>query len=917
MALAAGTKLGPYEILLPLGAGGMGEVYKARDTRLDRTVAVKILPTHLSSDPEAKQRFDREARSISSLSHPNICPLFDVGHQDGTDYLVMEFLEGETLAARITRGPLPTDQLLKIGVELSDGLDRAHKTGVVHRDLKPANVMLTKSGAKLMDFGLAKATEEAVTPASSLTQTLNSPGSATPLTQAGMVVGTFQYMSPEQVEGKPADTRSDIFSLGALLYEMASGKRPFDGRTTASVIAAILERDPAPISTIQPTSPASLDRLVKSCLAKDPDDRWQTAHDVKLQLQNLRDSVSQSAYSGTGEALAVQAGTAAAQAARTRRNRDTALLVLGTMLVSALVFSALGYVAHAPRPETVLQAAINLPPGAAFDKFDLSIALSPDGSKLAFVARDSNGEQSLWVRPLDSPNARSLPGAAGGEMPFWSPDSRSIGFFADGKLKRVDVATGNAATICEAPSARGGSWGNQGTIAFAAHNTGPLSVVPATGGTPVTATDVGDDAGSDRLPWFLPDGVHALFVRSKAVAFAKNSIGLVDTKTREVKILFESDSQPEYAEPGYVLFLQAGSLVAQPFDAKKLATAGDPFPVVQEVTLYKARRSAQFSVANNGTLVYVHDTGTVMQQLAWYDLESGRELAKIGEPARFTSYALSPDDDRVVASIASTSNSAVDSSAALWMYEVKQNSSSRFTFGEGSFRLPIWSTDGRSVFYEQISDAFALYRKAASGGADPVAIPLPGASNFAADAVSPDGAWLAVSGQRPRFFQVDMVPLVPGRTSYTFVSEKANVRGLTFSPDGKWASYLSDETGKYQLYVVPFPGPGGRWQISKDGAPRGGWTKIPNRLMYMGTDDKFYVADVAEKNGEIEVRSAHVVFGGEKLLSADSTLRASLGVVQSTLARDVKRILLAAPAAGGSQAALQLITNWPLAAKNR
>lgn len=917
MTLAAGTKLGPYEMISPLGAGGMGEVYRARDTRLDRTVAVKILPTHLSDDPEAKQRFDREARSISSLSHPNICQLFDVGHQDGTDYLVMEFLEGETLAARITRGPLPTDQWLKIGVELCDGLDRAHKTGVVHRDLKPANVMLTKSGAKLMDFGLAKATEEAVTPASSLTQTLNSPGSATPLTQAGTVVGTFQYMAPEQVEGKPADTRSDIFSLGAVLYEMATGKRAFDGKTTASVIAAILERDPAPISTIQPTSPASLDRLVKSCLAKDPDDRWQTAHDVKLQLQNLRDSVSQSAYSGTGEAAAVHAGTAAAQAARTRRNRDTTLLVLGTMLVSALVFSALGYVAHAPKPETVLQAAINLPPGAAFDKFDLSIALSPDGSKLAFVSRDVNGDESVWVRPLDSPNAQSVPGTAGGAMPFWSPDSRSIGFFADGKLKRVDVATGNAATVCEAPSARGGSWGSQGTIVFASHNTGPLSVVSASGGTPVVATDVGDDAGTDRLPWFLPDGVHALFVRSKAIAFARNSIGLVNTKTREVKILFESDSQPEYAEPGYVLYLHDGSLVAQPFDAKKLAAAGDPFPVVQDVTLNKARRSAQFSVANNGTVVYVHDTGTMVRQLAWYDLESGRELAKIGEPARISSYALSPDDGRVVASIASTTNSAADSSAALWMFELKQNSLSRFTFGDGSFRAPVWSADGRSVFYEQIKEEYTLYRKAASGGSDAVAVPLPGASNFAGDAASPDGAWLAVSGQRPRFFQIDMLPLVPGKTEYTFASEKANVRGLTFSPDGKWASYLSDETGKYQLYVVPFPGPGGRWQISKDGAMRGGWTKLTNKLLYTGTDDRLYLADVSEKNGGIDVLSTRILFGGEKLPNADSMLTAALGGVESMLAHDGKRIVLAVPLPGGSQSVLQLITNWPVAAKNR
>src|SRR5580704_6005795 len=326
MPLRAGTRLGPYEIVAPLGAGGMGEVYRARDTRLDRTVAVKVLPTHLSANPEARQRFDREARSISSLSHPNICQLYDVGHQNGIDYLVMEFLEGETLAARITRGAVPTDQLLKIGSEVCGGLERAHRAGVVHRDLKPANIMLTKSGAKLMDFGLAKAIEAPATPAGSVTQTMGATPSS-PITQAGVVVGTFQYMSPEQVEGKPADARTDIFSLGSVLYEMATGKRAFDGQTSASVIAGILEREPAPISAAQPASPAALDRIVKSCLAKDPDERWQTAHDVRLQLQSLREAGSQTAIAAVSPA--------AIEAERTRTNRNVAIPVLATMAISA------------------------------------------------------------------------------------------------------------------------------------------------------------------------------------------------------------------------------------------------------------------------------------------------------------------------------------------------------------------------------------------------------------------------------------------------------------------------------------------------------------------------------------------------------------------------------------------------------
>lgn len=431
----------------------MGEVYKARDTRLDRTVAVKILPSHLSENPEAKQRFDREARTISSLNHPNICTLHDVGEQDGVDYLVMEYLEGETLGDRLRKGPLPVDQVLKYGIEICEGLEKANRSGVVHRDLKPGNIMLTKTGAKLMDFGLAKASLAGPAATSGLTATLTTPPGSHPLTAQGMVVGTFQYMSPEQVEGKEADARSDIFALGAVLYEMATGKRAFEGKTVASAMAAVLERDPAPISSVQPMAPPALDRLVKTCLEKDPDERWQTAHDVKLQLRQITEGRS---HAGTASSTSGPAPLA------TRKNNRLYLrwAVLALTIAAA---AAAGYFARVSRPAPPVWGGLNITGELGEEG---SFVLSSDGRQLAYVAADPQGRLLIWVRKLDSPRGLPLEGTAGAEYPFWSADGRSVGFFADGKLKRIEADGQNLQTVCDAPNGRGGTWNREGLIVF-------------------------------------------------------------------------------------------------------------------------------------------------------------------------------------------------------------------------------------------------------------------------------------------------------------------------------------------------------------------------------------------------------------------------------------------------------------------
>ena len=500
MALTNGTRLAPYEIISPVGAGGMGEVYRARDTRLDRTVAIKVLPPHLIEKPDARQRFDREARAISSLQHPCICTLHDVGRQGGVDFLVMEYLEGETLAKRIAKGPLPPDQLLKCGIEICAGLDKAHRTGVIHRDLKPSNIILTKAGAKLLDFGLAKPLD--VAPIGSLTAlpTSSKPIEASPakaLTTEGSFVGTFQYMSPEQLDGREADERSDIFSLGAVLYEMATGKRAFDGKSQSSVIAAILERDPPPISQLQPMSPPSLDRVVKICLAKDPDDRWQSVHDVELQLRWIAEEGS-------------QAGIAASAGARRSRSQFAGWIVAAICFLASVALAAVIFL-RAPELAQAMRSSLLPPQGSAYEPYNF--AVSPDGSRLAFVALGPDGQDTLWVRTLSASGAQQVSGTEDASFPFWSPDSRRIGFFAAGKLKAVDIASGTVEVLADAQGGRGGTWNNQGTILFAPEIFGPLLTVSERGGVATRATKISRSGSGQahRWPSFLPDDKHFLF----------------------------------------------------------------------------------------------------------------------------------------------------------------------------------------------------------------------------------------------------------------------------------------------------------------------------------------------------------------------------------------------------------------------
>ena len=816
MPLANGTKLGPYEIQSPLGAGGMGEVYRARDTRLDRTVAIKVLPDHFSRDPELRQRFEREARAISSLNHPNICTLYDIGHQDGTEYLVMEYLEGETLAARLARGNLLLRETLKIGMEVADALALAHRQGIIHRDLKPGNIMLTKSGAKLLDFGLAKAAHVPVTIASdALTSPVN------PATVPGMVMGTYQYMSPEQISGQEADARSDIFSLGAVLYEMATGKRAFEGKSQLSVASAILEKDPEPISALQPTTPAVLDHVVRTCLAKVPDDRFQTAHDVRLQLKWITEA-------------STSAMPAAVRAQR-KMTKRTLLAVAGvswlvTVGVALVALSLSGKLRDARQP---ISAEINAPPGADFAPVVLGgAAISPDGKRFVFPAGDLKSAK-LWVRDLSTGRTQVLPGTDGAIFPFWSPDSRYLAFFASGKLSKIAADGGPVQIICDAVEGRGGSWSPNGSIIFTPNITEPLYRVPEGGGTPQKLTDA-KPGWTHRNPYFLPDGEHFLFIsREPSGSATTGSLYAGSLKGGEPKLLLDRASNVQYSG-GYLLYFKDGNVVAQAFDPSALKLSGDPFPIAERVDYWNARDAAYFSASPNGVFLYRQMVQTPTQPM-WVDRE-GRELGKVGEPGIYQQPTLSHDGSKLALARAGKDPLRFD----IWITDIQHNSSSRATLVDSPQVGAAFSPDGNTLAIgADLGGARgALWTQSVSGT---------GAQEKIADTPiwivlndwSRDGRYLFGDVQENTTREdVYFVDLKGDRKITKFLQSPASEQAPTLSPNGKYLAYISDESGRFEVYVVAFPGPGGKWAISSSGvdfATAISWSADGKELYYQSS----------------------------------------------------------------------------------
>jgi eukaryotic-like serine/threonine-protein kinase len=845
MPLSPGSKLGPYEVIAPLGAGGMGEVYRARDTRLGRDVAIKVLPAHLSARPEIRARFEREAKTISSLNHPNICALYDVGRAPGeagsgdVDFLVMELVEGETLAQRLEKGTLPVAEVMKIGAQVADALDRAHRAGVVHRDLKPGNVMLTRAGAKLMDFGLARATGMAgPAGASGVTMAAlsQSPTVAQPLTAEGTIVGTFQYMAPEQLEGREADARADIWAFGCVLYEMATGRRAFDGQSQASLIGSIMKDEPRPLSEVAPLAPPALDRVVKRCLAKDPDDRWQSAADIKHELHWITESSSQSGV--------------AAPVAATRRKRLGALGGIALGIVIAAVPLLLVFQPWRAKPVSappLVRFTFRAPNGQTLSA-PAEATLSPDGRMIAFVTFDSAGRR-IYTRSFDQLEARRVSGTEGGSLPFWSPDGRTLGFFSQGKLRKVALDGSASLELCDAPDGRGGSWAPNGTILFAPNNQGGILRVSAGGGTPVVVTTIDSTRGErgHRYPQFLPDGKHFLYVAVGAGETQPTYVALVDGGRPEK--VNEAGSGAVYSAPGYLLFLDAGvnalrrRLLSRHFDANARKASGDAVVVLDDVN------ATNFGYTNattspQGTMVVQH-WGDVHTALRWLD-RRGKVAGVVSEDlSNGLEVALSPDQQTL----------AYDGArpADVFSLDIESGVSARLTFKENQVSNFRWSPDGKRITFARLLGAgrWDTYVKNADGtGPDSLLVQGPGLFAFPMG-WSPNGRWLMLSvsdvGGSFSFWKLDLEGSGKPELYETTTAGTVTAR---FSPDGRWVATITTESdGKNALFVQSFPVPGARYQVAVNDPQSAFWNPRGGELIVSESGGRVVSVPVSTEAG--------------------------------------------------------------------
>jgi Tol biopolymer transport system component len=863
MALTPGTRLGPYEIIAPLGAGGMGEVYKARDTRLNRTVAIKV------SIEQFSERFEREAHAVAALNHSNVCTLHDVG----PNYLVMEYIEGTPL-----KGPLPLAQALKYGAQICDALDAAHKKGITHRDLKPANILLTKTGVKLLDFGLAKMglakIGQAGDPPSDATLTMA-------LTGKNEIVGTIYYMSPEQLQaqatGQETDARSDIFSFGLVLYEMLTGKRAFEGSSPASVIAAIMER-PAP--SICGVAPAALDRALKRCLEKDPENRWQSARDLKAELEWIAQGASE--------------GTPAAHAS----TRHRALPWIGAGVL-ALVAAGASWIAYRATRPAELKPLVRLDVDLGRDVYlnaagGSDVIISPDGTRIAYLSRGR-----LFTRRLDQAGAVELSTTQGVTSPFFSPDGKWIGFSAGGKLRKISVEGGAEIALCDVgASYTGADWGEDGNIIASLRVSGGLSRVPSGGGTPTPITEVQEGERTHRFPQILPGGKAVLFTAENyQVGFDDASIEAVMLTDHRRKLLQRGGTFGRYlatsSGKGYLTYVNRGTLFAVPFDAEKLETVGSPVPVLQQVSYSPLFGSAKTSFSRNGTLVYSRgDLDTAKLAIEWLSVD-GKTQPLLNKSGLFVNPHLSPDGQRLAVANDDYAN------AGIWIYDIRRDTLTRLTTSDRNPSNPVWTPDGNYVAY-QSSDGISWAR--ADGGGQPQPMTQSKDRQFPTS-FSPDGRRLAFHQLGPQGSVLWTVPVehdgngLKAGTPEVFLQAPFEPRDANFSPDGRWLAYTSNESGTRQVYVRAFPDKGGRWQISGDSGTSPKFSRSGRELFFYDVpEDRIMVASYSVK-GDLFVAEKPRVWSGQSIAFA---LSGSLGA-QYDVAPDGKRIAAFTHGGGSAQ----------------
>jgi Tol biopolymer transport system component len=855
----------------------MGEVYRARDTRLDREVALKLLPPQLAADPQFRARFEREAKSVSALNHPHICTLHDVGSAtvrgEELHYLVLELIDGESLAQRLAKGPMPVEDVLRYGEQIASALDAAHRRGIVHRDLKPGNVMITRGGAKLLDFGLARSGDgRAAVESTSSLNTLDKP-----LTEQGTILGTFQYMAPEQLEGQPADARTDIFALGAVLYEMATGGKAFQGKSRTSLIAAIVSSHPPAISSVQPMSPPALDHVVRKCLEKDPDDRWQSARDVTAELLWISEGGSRVGLPGI--------------VSTRRRVRERAAWAACAVASLAAMGFAVAWARRAPQSPPVVRFQIPNPEGV----IDVGPpVLSPDGRMIAFDAADSTGKRGIWLRPLDALESRLLAGTEGALRPIWSPDSRSIAFMAGGKLRRVAVAGGPAQTIADAPNGADGSWSPQGVILFDGRGNDPLWRVDAAGGVPkpIVTPDPSKGIMGAGWPVFLPGG--RTFLHQTTVANPEDGTLMIrELDGKESKPLLKTTSQVVYADPGYLLFVRDRTLVAQRFDPRTHVVGGEPIPLSEGLGLDNVGLAA-ISASSTGALAY-RPGQAAQRRLVWMD-RNGKETVALEEKREYADTWLSPDGRRLVFDAGEAGGQG-----DLWIRDFGRATTTRFTFDPEREFAPVWSPDGRRIVFSKQRKNWDLYVKDAAGTGEPELLLETAEDKFVTD-WSRDGAYVVFASRGEETgFDLWALPMAGERKPVPLRKTKFGELNASVSPDGRFLAYQSNESGRVEIYVQEFPEARSKWQVSPNGGRDPFWSADGRELFYRAPDARVMTVPI-EKDAAFTAGTPRPLFQAR---FASVTAR---GLYRPTA--DGQRFLVLTPLGGEALQPATVVLNW-------
>ncbi len=886
--LSDGQKISHYRIIQKLGEGGMGVVYKAHDSKLDRTVALKFLPAHLSGSEDDKARFVQEARAASSLNHPNICTIFDIDEFEGQMFIAMEFVDGQTLQDR--KSSLSLKQALEVGIQIADGLAVAHEKGIVHRDIKPENIMIRKDGiVQIMDFGLAKIR--------------SSSSKINRLTKEGSTLGTAGYMSPEQVQGHDADHRSDIFSFGVLLYEFFTGQLPFRGVHETAQLYEIVNVDAVPMSALKPDIDPELDRIVLECLEKEPSERYQSAAEISKDLKRFKRESSRERMSRITGARPVQSRIASprqdvpSDSPRTgfARNR-VPWLIAGVSILTLAAVLAFDLLYRPADNRSVVRFTISMPANGTFGK--QSPAVSPDGEKVAFVASDSTGRYRIWIRYLSSLAIQPLAGTEDPLFPFWSPDSRTIGFFSTGKLKKIDINGGPVQSICDAANGRGASWSAAGTIVFAPGYASGIFRVSASGGavSQITYLDSSLKEDSHRWPCCLPDGKHFIYLRRGSTE--KSGVYLGSFDSPGATLILPSKANAIYAPPGFLLFIREFTLLAQSFDASTGQVRGDPFPVADNVGVDVSYSLGHFSCSGSGTLALESGTGISDRQLTWYD-RAGKRLQSVTQPGQIFDFALSPDEKRVAfRRVDQTGNHD------LWILDLLRSTESRLTFKASLEDDPVWSPDGDSVIFDSNIDGVSkIHNRIASGAGNEELVLDATRHNYPCD-WSADGRFIIYNQDASGGGNSDLwvLPLYGHRHPFPFASSDANEENAKFSPDGKWIVYESDESGRSEVYVQSFPATGGKWQVSVSGGGAPQWSKNGKEIYYAALNKMLMAVEVTTSPGSF-------VQGVPKALFTIDVDRAN-APNRYAVSRDGKRILANVPALATNVLPIAVTLNW-------